>query len=247
MSDSVPIDSTNHDAFSHWVFESAIFLPDIRAQGKKVGLSAKKDYKLLFCKHFGFTEEDIEYTSAPRAETLTLMDAPVPPEYPERLRTFFTQFSSTVLPDVDFVLLPRQKKENYVNNDRPCRLTPFIDVFRTSGQSYRIVNTDEITNLQNQIDLVNSGRTVIVTDGSAALVNGMFCSGKDIYVVRDGCLEAQLPQYPMLRAIYAEIQKGNTLRFIDGHQLFTLVQPPDKGNPYTLQDRLRDLRAALRK
>jgi len=224
MSDSVPIDSPHHEAFGHWVFESAIFLPEIRKQGKRVALSAKKDYKQLFCKHFGFTEEDVEYTSAPRGATLTLMDAPVPAEYPERLREFFAQFSSTVVPDVDFVLLPRQKKENYVNNDRPCRLTPYIDVFRKSGRSYRIVNTDEITNLQTQIDLVNSGRTVIVTDGSPANVNGMFCSGKDIYVVRDGSLETHVPQYPMLQIIHAEIKKKNTMQFIDASQLFTLVR-----------------------
>jgi hypothetical protein len=223
MGDFVPIDSPNHEAFAHWVFESAIFLPDIRAQGKRVGVAAKKDYKRLFCKHFGFTEEDIEYTSAPRGSTLTLMDAPVPPEYPERLRTFFTQFSSTVVPDVDFVLLPRQTKENYVNNNRPCKLTPYLHVFETSGRTYRIVNTDDITNLQTQIDLVNSGRTVIVTDGSPAIVNGMFCSGKKIYVVREPTLEQQVLRFPMMQLIQTEIQKKNTMHFIDASQLFTLV------------------------
>lgn len=223
MSSSVPIDSPYHDAFGHWVFESAIFLPGIRADGKKVALSTKKQYKLLFCKHLGFTEDDIEYTTTPRSYTITLMDNPIPPEYPGLLRSFFTHFSSDVVPDVDFVLLPRQKKENYAANDRACRLTPFLNVFRNSGRSYRVVNTDEITNLQTQIDLVNSGRTVIVTDGSPANVNGMFCSGKTIYVVRDGSLETQIPQYPMLQAIHAEIHKKNKLHFIDASQLFTLV------------------------
>jgi hypothetical protein len=223
MSSSIAIDSQYHDAFGHWVFESAIFLPRIRAEGKKVALSEKKQYKLLFCKHFGFNEDDINYTTIPRNYKITLIDNPVPPEYSGLLRSFFTHFSSNVVPDVDFVLLPRQTKENYVANDRPCRLTPFLNVFRNSGRSYRIVNTDEITNLQTQIDLVNSGRIVIVTDGSPANVNGMFCSGKIIYVVRDGSLEIQIPRYPMLQAIHSEIHKKNKLQFIDANQLFTLV------------------------
>lgn len=242
MSGSVPIDSQYHDAFGHWVFESAIFLPGIRAQGKKVALSAKKQYKLLFCKHLGFNEEDIEYTNEPRTSTITLMNNPVPLEYPDLLRSFFTHFSSSVVPDVDFVLLPRQTKENYLHNDRSCRLTPYLDVFRNSGMSYRIVNTDEITDLQTQINLVNSGRTVIVTDGSPANVNGMFCSGKTIYIVRDGSLEAQVQRFPMLQLLHGEISKKNTIRFIDGSQLFTLVQKPD--NLYTLQNTHRSHRVA---
>jgi hypothetical protein len=245
MPDSVPIDSPYHDAFGHWVFESAVFLPGIRSDGKNVMLSERRQYKTLFCKHIGFSDDNIEYGTVPRTSTLTLMDNPVPPEYPLLLQSFFTHFTSSVVPDVDFVLLPRQRKENYAVNDRPCKLTPYIDVFRASGRSYRVVNTDEITCLQTQIDLVNSGRTVIVTDGSPANVNGMFCSGKTIYVVRDGSLEVQVPQYPMLQVLHAEIRKKNNLQFIDGSQLFTLLSPPAADNQYKLQDTLRGLRGAL--
>ena len=231
MSGSVPIDSQYHDAFCHWVFESAIFLPRIRAEGKKVALSEKKQYKLLFCEHLGFTEDDIDYTTIARNYTITLMDNPVPPEYAGLLRSFFTHFSSNVVPDVDFVLLPRQKKENYVANDRPCHLTPFLNVFRNSGRSYRIVNTDEITNLQTQIDLVNSGRIVIVTDGSPAIVNGMFCSGKRIYIVRtEGvAIEIQARIYPMMKLLLDHVCSRNTVSFIHGHEIYGILSRTRSG------------------
>lgn len=231
MSSSIAIDSPYHDAFCHWVFESAIFLPRIRVEGKKVALSEKKQYKLLFCKHFGFTEDDIDYTTIPRNYKITLIDNPVPPEYSGLLRSFFTHFSSNVVPDVDFVLLPRQTKENYKPNDRPCPLTPFLDLFKISRRTYRIVNTDTITRLQEQIDLVNSGRTIIVTDGSAALVNGMFCSGKRIYIVRtgEGAIENQARIYPMMKLLLDHVCSRNTVSFIHGHEISAILSRTLRG------------------
>jgi hypothetical protein len=141
------------------------------------------------------------------------MDNPVPPEYPMMLSRFCTQFSSSVIPDVDFVIMPRQTKENYKPNDRPCPITPFLDVFKKSSRTCRIVDTDNITGLQQQIDLVNSGRTIILTDGSPANVNGILAYGKTIYVVRDGQLEEQIRRFPMLQLIHSEIAKRNTLNY----------------------------------
>ena len=78
-------------------------------------------------------------------------------------------------------------------------------------------------NLQTQIDLVNSGRTVIVTDGSPAMVNGMFCTGKLIYIVRSGYFDSQIHIFPMMKLVIDEIQaKNNTIKFIDADKLFTL-------------------------
>jgi hypothetical protein len=218
---TIAIDSPHDESFGHWVFESAVFLPDAKLKGKKIMLTKKKTYKLMFCSYFGFNEPEIEY--GVQRHTLTLMDNPVPPEYPAMLSRFCTQFSSSVIPDVDFVVMPRQTKENYKPNDRPCPVTAFLDVFKTSTRTYRIVNTDDITSLQEQVDLVNSGRTIILTDGSPATVNGILASGKTIYVVRDGQLEQQIPLFPMLQLIQSEIAKRNTLHFIDRNQLQTLI------------------------
>jgi hypothetical protein len=221
VDDTIVIDSPHDESFGHWVFESAVFLPDAKLKGKKIMLTSKKTYKWLFCSYFGFNDDEIVYGQ--QRHGLTLMDNPVPPEYPAMLRRFCTQFSSSTIPDVDFIIMPRQTKENYKPNDRPCPLTPFLDVFKNSTRTYRIVNTDDITGLQQQIDLVNSGRTIIVTDGSPTTVNGILASGKTIYVVRDGHLENQIPRFPMLQLIQYEIMKRNTLRFIDRNDLHTLI------------------------
>lgn len=218
----VPIDSPHQGAFAHWVFDSAIRLPELRRNGKKIVLSVPRDYKRLFCDYFGFEAKDITYDVRAHRSPMLLVRDPPTADYASRISSFRALFSSSVTPDVDFVILPRQTKENYSPNDRPCPLTPFLDVFRS--RSHRIVHTDTITSLQTQIDLVNSGRTVIVTDGSPALVNGMFCSGKVIYVVRADMLENQSVMYPGIALILAEIRKKNELRFIDGTMLASLVE-----------------------
>lgn len=222
METAVPIDSPHHQAFGHWVFESAILLPYIRESNKTVILSERKVFKTLFCRHFGFTDETTAYINDAPIVTSIILNNPIPVGYSEQLTRFFECFSSTIVPDVDFVIMPRQTKENYKINDRPCPLTPHLKHLDLFMYTYRIVHTDEITCLQTQIDLVNSGRSVIVTDGSPALVNGMFCSGKKLYIVRGNALEPQVPQYPMLRLILDEIAKKNTIQFIDGSQICSI-------------------------
>ena len=227
--ESTPIDSPDNEAFAHWVFESAILLPTLRKRTvlptlrKGIVLATKKSYKTLFCRYFGIQADEIRYDPTRFASSFRLIDNPVKKEYPILLEAFFNQFSSSVLPDVEFVVMPRQKKENYAPNDRPCSLTPFLDVFRTSGRTHRIVHTDEITELQTQIDLVNSGQNLVVTDGSAFAVNGMFCSGKNIYVISTDLFESQAKLYPMMKLIRDEINKKNTVTFIKADQLEALI------------------------
>jgi hypothetical protein len=218
---SVPIDSPDNEAFCHWVFESAILLPELR---KGIVLSSKKTYKTLFCRYFGIRDDEIRYDPNRLADmSFRLIDNTIPQGYPQLLETFFTKFSSSVIPDVDFIVMPRQKKENYTPNDRPCPLTPFLDVFQKSRRTHRIVHTDDITNLQTQIDLVNSGRNLVVVDGAAFLVNGMFCSGKHIYVISCSLVEEQSKIYPMMKLIYDKIKEKNNVTFIKADQLEGII------------------------
>jgi hypothetical protein len=221
---SIPIDSPDNEAFCHWVFESAILLPTLREQPGSIVLATKKTYKTLFYRYFGISDQKIKYNPN-RLATLPfrLIDNPIRKEYPSLLETFFSKFSSSVKPDVDFVIMPRQRKENYAPNDRPCPLTPLLHVFETSGRSYRIVHTDDITDLQSQIDLVNSGRNLVVVDGSAFLVNGMFYSGKNIYVINCDLVEGQSKTYPMMKLIYDRIKQKNNVTFIQSTQLHEII------------------------
>lgn len=222
---SIPIDSPDNEAFCHWVFESAILLPTLQ---KNIVLATKKTYKTLFCRYFGIQDEEIQYDPTQLAgRSFRLIDNPIPQGYPQLLDAFFTKFSSSVIPDVDFVVMPRQRKENYTPNDRPCPLTPFLDMFQTSGRTHRIVHTDDITDLQTQIDLVNSGRNLVVVDGAAFLVNGMFCSGKHIYVISCSLVEEQSKMYPMMKLLYDKIKQRNEVTFIKADKLEGIICPGD--------------------
>ena len=216
---SVPIDSPDNEAFCHWVFESAILLPKLSEQQENIVLANKKTYKTLFCRYFRISDEKIEYDSTKFSSSFRLIDKPIKKEYPLLLEIFFNKFSSSVNSEVDFVIMPRQKKENYIPNDRVCPLTPFLHLFEKSGYTYRIVNTDEIADLQTQIDLVNSGKNLVVVDGSAFLVNGMFCSERNIYVISTNLIEEQSKIYPMINLIYEKIKQRNNVTFIKSTQL----------------------------
>jgi hypothetical protein len=215
----VAIDSVENLAFAHWVFESAILIPTI--QNKNLVLSTRRGFKDLFCKYLGV---DVRYSGQLASNPISLMDAHIRPEYPQMLTNFFSRFTSSVSPSVDFVVLPRQTKENYPPNDRPCALSNALDVFEP--YSHRIVHTDTITNLQDQIDAVNSARrAVVVTDGSPFLVNGMFCKGKTMWVVRPHpYVENQANKFPIYALLLAEVRKNNTVVFMTAEELKQLLK-----------------------
>lgn len=188
------IDTLFDRAFSHWVFECAVYLdlflllkekyPNI-----KLHLKNKRTFKLLFCRLFGIKEEDIVYNL--EHSNISIFPSPIsfmnntnlPQEYIEQLRVFFLRFnqykSNVVSPAT--LIMPRQSKENFDGNDRSYKTDRIGECFKS--KPYEYFHTDTVTDLRYQIQKVSSANTIILTDGSPFLVNGMFAQNARIMVI----------------------------------------------------------------
>ena len=194
------IDLLFHDAFSHWVYESAIYLPIFNKLKEiyptiKILLKEKKQFKLLFLKFFHIMETDIVYDIQPH--NVCLFPSPISvlndnhyftDTYKQILLQFitiFSQYSTSI--DVshvyDYIILPRQTKENYKNNDRSYHMELIYEAVRSISQNYDTLHTDTIVDLKDQIAAVQSAPNVILTDGSPFMVNNLFCNNQKLFVL----------------------------------------------------------------
>jgi hypothetical protein len=182
-------DTLYDDAFGHWVAETGIYLPLFITLKKsyptlKLVLRSEKVYKKLFCDFFGI--KDVVYSLEPNNVSFfpspisSLNDNNITEEFIKQTRIFRDCFMPTSPLEHEFVILPRQTKENCIPNDR---VFCFKNLINHLGERARILNTDEITKLEDQINIVNSGKNICVTEGSPFYVNGLFCKNKNIYVV----------------------------------------------------------------
>jgi hypothetical protein len=77
-----------------------------------------------------------------------------------------------------------------------------------------VLNTDDITDLNDQIRIIQSAKKIIVTDGSPFLVNGLFLSNCEVYVI-DNFTTTQMKIYNKLKTIIEKINILNRVKHID--------------------------------
>ena len=182
-------DTLYDEAFGHWVLETGIYLPLFITLKKtypnlKLVLRSKRIFKKLFCDFFGI--KDVVYSLEPNnvcffpSPISALNDKSISDEFKKQTRIFRNYFTPTSTVEHEFVILPRQIKENYAPNDRKISFQNLINYL---DKRARILNTDEITKLEDQINIVNSGKNICLSEGSPFYVNGLFCKNKTIYVV----------------------------------------------------------------
>ena len=217
------INTTYHDAFVHWVFESGIYLPFYLLLKKKypnLKLYSRefKKYKKLFYDFFQISSEDIIYDISSSSECFF----PLPisslniEELNETWKIQFDRFivhltsddvkNNNLSPEksISTIFLPRQKKENYKGNERFYQTMDICN--HLQGNTDLILNTDIIVNLKTQMELVSSSKNVVLTAGSAYFINGLFCRNSNI-IVLDNFI---IGQFAFLKLNYAhEIIKRN--------------------------------------
>jgi len=183
------IDTISSEAFGHWVFESAIYLPAFKElqklfPGLKLVLKEEKTFKILFCKFFNINTDEITYNI--EKDNICFFPSPISShndktitqELKNQIYKFREFFNSESEIYYENIVMPRQTKENYKCNDRQYNFEPLIKQL----QPY-ILNTDEITDLKDQISIIQSGKNIYLSEGSPFLVNGLFCKNKNIFIV----------------------------------------------------------------
>ena len=227
---------TSHEAFAHWVYESAIYLPifgRLKQEGRykniKILLNGRKRFKTLFLNFFNIPESDVCYSIDPGSNNTCIFPSPISAlndnslfsdRYMQIVDRFIGIFHDYVTVPViesryEYTVLPRQVLENFVSNDRTYNLDFIYEMIRAKSKSYCILNTDGITDLADQILVVRSSPNVVVTDGSPFLVNNMFCRNQNIYVV-DTITVGQSASYIKLRYIRdrVSVMNNNSIQYI---------------------------------
>lgn len=219
------IDTLYHEAFGHWVYESAIYLPIFLKLKTlyptiKLVLKGRRTFKDLFLRYFGVSEDDVVYNMLPGNTCLfpepisSLNTQDLTDQYKALVTGFYTWFDCRMFPDCtsDYVILPRQSRENFWGNPRQYNFTRIIDMLKDRSI---LLETDTIVNLEDQIDTIRRGKFVIVSDGSPFLVNGMFCRGRIIYNVDADMTPGQRRLYPKKEFIIQIIESRNTVITVD--------------------------------
>lgn len=250
------IDTKYNMAFAHWVFESAIYLELYHTLQKrhphiKIVMDVDLSYKHLFYKYFNIDKDAIlhhvyDYRNAdvnivihtldnsnnicyfPKPIT-SFNDRTITDEYKSHIMAFWSTFhKAPVEKTIDILLLPRQAKENYKGNDRITDTSNIEKRLATITNNYRVLHTDNNTELLLQIELVQKAKVIIVTDGSPYSVNGFFAKDSKIILLGD-ITQQQIPLYPKVEFIHKLICSHNTVINIPysaggryKHSVFTL-------------------------
>ena len=223
------IDTLYHDAFSHWVFECAIYLPLFLLLRRKyprlkIYSSGYKVYKKLFYDYFEIRETDIVYHLDP--SNLCIFPKPISSlnvnaideTWKLQVDYFFTVLNAgSISKDIFLLFMPRQKKENYINNDRVYNTNDIENYIQNEiPNEGKVLHTDEITHLKDQIGFIHRSKNVILTGGSPYFVNGLFCREKNI-VVLDDFIVHQMSGYAKLKWIHDKISEKNKVYMVNNH------------------------------
>ncbi len=225
-------------AFAHWVYESAIYLPLflrlkqihplLKLAFPVTEQTPRRRYKDMFCNLLGISQNDLWYDPLPEGPKSCIFVAPisalnnvtVPLFYALQLNAFFSQILQhvpiTQAFEYDFVVLPRQTREN-VREISTSHLSKLIQYLQTSDKKVYVLNTDEITSLQEQIKILASAPHIVVTDGSPFLVNGMLCREKQISIVTGVITSGQARTYKKMQVVidYMSDLAHNSYRYYD--------------------------------
>ena len=221
----IVLDTKFHNAFGHWFFESAIWLPKISHILKnypqaKIYVKEKKGYKQQILTYFGITPDQIvdSFLSNNLCIFVNPFTALNDTKEHERFRKMLAEFSNEFyreLPPkkISYLLLPRQSKENYGSNDRQIGTNDLEDYLSQIPAS-KVFNTDESPSFADQVNCLQSSKHILVTDGSPFAVNGFMSKNSVIFVLGDTLLPLQRQIYP---------KKNHICEFIEHHNAVTYV------------------------
>lgn len=225
--------------FGHWIFEIAFFIPIylqmcLDFPDKKIFLWQRhcRKFKNLFYDYLK-VEKSLIYTSEHLPKKSTVVIHPQigsahshkPPSdlYLKLFRHFVSLFEITDSQNNTFLLMPRQKMENYASNDRQYNWDRLMECAKFDN--VKILNTDQINSLEEQMREIEQSKIIILPDGSALTVNGVFfCRNKDIYVIDDTMSLRQAELYCRMRMALDMIRENNRLTYISQDDMIRKIR-----------------------
>ena len=192
------VENDYESAFIHWVTESAVFLhywAELleRYPNLKLWVRSFKDYKKLTAAVYDIGPDSIVTGQLPlpnlclfpplQRENSNRMDFTL---FITLVDRHFLRLHAAAKPfkqeEIPILVMPRQNKENYAENDRQV---PGYDVLsqwatRIGG---KVLNTDDMESMGEQASLVLASRVIVLDYGSSFFFNGMIARNSIILVV----------------------------------------------------------------
>lgn len=233
------LDTLYHEAFAHWVFEAAIYLPFVRElfnvyekgesfhhRSRKMKIlirenaSEKRTYKKLFIEHFGFDfERDVYVTedaSFPFSKPLTVIfPLPIPSlNTNDELSREYVYILDTFRFYFKDIVYKNEKCYESLLMPR-SKIENFkpndriVDTSDFEPHVSDILLSENITKLQSQADIVSRAKNIVIPDGSAFLVNCFLFTYNSNIIVLDKITERQGALYNKMKYLVDTIIKEN--------------------------------------
>ena len=229
------VDTCSHDAFSHWVFESAIFLPYFNKLNNMLDdklylhfVETDKSYKKLFIDVFGIPETKIIKTLSKNNKcymqeyAFLLQNKNESEEHKKKFIELITNFRNKILEKIDnnsidkkynLLYLPRQKTGNYVPND--FQITNQDNIIKMVSEYKKNIIFDTINTMDIlcQFSLVRNSKNILLNYSSPLFVNGFFAINSNILILN--CFHHNHhTEFTYLKIIYDIIALENNTYFI---------------------------------
>ena len=219
------IDGIYDTAFSHWIFESGIYLnifnrlqekyPSIKLLSfhtkmfKSISYEAYNIPQSCIVNHIENNKNKvifIKYGSLADHTNCEQFLAHV-----RKWHNYLIELRSMITKDIDILYLPRSRNENYREiseiSSIQQRLIPAMEQYPNTT----ILYTDDIKNIADQVEIIRRAKIIILNEGSNFLVNGFFAEDSHIIIIGGhgpgGGYHFQNPRIAL--ACYDSVKRGS--------------------------------------
>ena len=121
--------------------------------------------------------------------------------------------------------MPRQIKENYIHNNRIYNTKDHEELISGFDNNNKVLHTDTIEKLEDQIKMIQNSKIIILTDGSPVGVNIMFAKKSDIIILNDNLIKKQVNIYGVYKYIFERIIEKNELniKYTENTSVYSLI------------------------
>ena len=193
------LDCEHDDAFGHWIFEAAFYLPVFSKLQKlypniKVLSFRERNYKNSIYAAFNISLDLVRYSIESLKNKVIFLRCKYLGDHTnynlhmKYIRLFYNELLTDKdnKKDIDILYLPRGKLENLKSNDRTIECqSQLLEALPMHFPSSVIYFTDNTKNIRDQITLVRRAKILIVDYGSNLLFNGFISEATKILVIGD--------------------------------------------------------------
>jgi hypothetical protein len=220
------LDFTCSDSIFHWIAECSIYFDlfhQLRKQYPTIKMIFKieRSYHESIGKYFDIYPNDYLY-HLPDKPNNCIFTLPISPLNETSINNDYILYSKYLIHTFsqkyfektnDILILPRQKKDNYKGNDRVCDC---IDIIQNL-QNAIVIHTDIMTDFSEQVRYLQTSKTIIVSDGSPFLLNGLIAKNSTVIVLGHMVLH-QTTIYSKLKYYVDLIKEQNNVIFANSEK-----------------------------